>query len=137
MLQVQKLFHSHVNTMSTNGMEAFRAALGLIGVDVRDYPEHGFMHLDYNMIECEKNHPIVIECRGLIMDYDGNIMCKSFDRFFNLGENNVSEFDFANSIAFEKADGSLCRIYFNTKTNKWEIATRGTAFAEGNFTGVI
>ena len=135
MLEVQKLFKSYVNTMSTNGMEQFKSALSEIGVDVRDYPEYGFMHLDYNMIECIKTHPIVIECRGLIMDYDGNILCKSFDRFFNLGENGVDTFDFANSVAFEKADGSLVRVYFNNKTNKWEIATRGTAFAEGNFEG--
>jgi len=133
MLNVQKLYNEcldqskHLDTV----FSVFKDELAKIGVDVRDYPEHGFMHLDYNMIECIKTHPIVIECRGLIMDYDGNIMCKSFDRFFNLGENGVDTFDFANSIAFEKADGSLVRIYFNAKTNKWEIATRGTAFAEG------
>jgi len=128
MLEVQKLFKEQY---AIGGPEAFRNALALIGVDVRDYPEHQFMHLDYNMIECIKTHPVVIECRGLIMDYDGNILCKSFDRFFNLGENGVDTFDFANSVAYEKADGSLVRIYFNAKTNKWEIATRGTAFAEG------
>lgn len=131
MLEVQKLYLSVLQDNKDTAMQVFAAALEKIGVGIRDYPEHKFMHLDYSQFESEKNHPIVIECRGILMDYSGNIVCKSFDRFFNLGENGVNTFAFADSIVYEKADGSLCRVYFNEMTNKWEIATRGTAFAEG------
>lgn len=139
MLEVQKLFNEcefadaglkMLGCLDSQN-ESFKTSLAAIGVDVRDYPEHKFMHLDYNQIECIKNNPIVVECRGLIMTYDGDIVCKSFDRFFNLGENGVDTWDFENSVAFEKADGSLVRVYWNQCTLKWEIATRGTAFAEG------
>lgn len=131
MLAVQKLYHSHVTTMSTNGLARFKEALTAVGVDQRDYPEHEMMLLDYDMIECDKNHPVVLECRGLLMGYDGTIIRKGFNRFFNLGENGVDTFDFANSLTFEKADGSLCFIYWCEPTKQWEIGTRGTAFAEG------
>jgi len=123
--EVQKL-HAECNTQ-----ESFLENLKLIGVDARDYPEHKMWLLDYNMIECEKNHPVVLECRGLVMGYDGSIIRKGFDRFFNLGENGVDTFDFENSVVFEKADGSLMFVYWCPPTNQWEIGTRGTAFAEG------
>lgn len=128
MLEVQKLFQEQ---HSVGGPEAFRNAVKLRGIDIRDYPEHQLLHLDYSQIEVDKFDPIGRECRGLILDYDGNIVCKSFDRFFNLGECGVDTFDFENSIAYEKADGSLVRIYYCKATQQWEIATRGTAFAEG------
>lgn len=132
MFEVQKLYQACAanNHLAVN--ELFLAALKDIGVDARDYPEHKMWVLDYNMIECIKDHPVVLECRGLLMGYDGSIIRKGFNRFFNLGECGVSEFDFANSIAFEKADGSLMFVYFCPATNQWEIGTRGTAFAEGD-----
>ncbi len=102
-----------------------------LGISIRDYPEQQLKLLDYSQIDSPKNHPVVLECRGLILDYNVNVVCKSFNRFFNLGENGVNDFDFKNSICYEKADGSLVRIYWCRNTNRWEIATRGTAFAEG------
>jgi hypothetical protein len=130
MFEVQRLhyYHHYDNNLSH---DPFLAALKEIGVDVKDYPEHRMWLLDYNQIECVKNHPVVNECRGLLMGYYGTIIRKGFGRFYNLGENGVSEFDFENSIAFEKADGSLMFVYFCAPTLRWEIGTRGTAFAEG------
>lgn len=128
MFNVQALYHQQ---MSIGGLEAFRDSLGLLGIDIRDYPEHQFFLLDYNQINAVKNHPVVNECRGLLMAYDGSIIRKGFTRFYNLGENGVDQFDFENSIVFEKADGSLMFVYWCPPTNRWEIGTRGTAFAEG------
>lgn len=129
LLEVQKFYREFIHPELSlvdfvNGLTAF-------GVKARDYPEHKMWLLDYDQIEAVKNNPIVNECRGLIMGYDGKIICKSFNRFYNLGENGVDTFDFENSTAFEKADGSLVRMYWCPSTNRWEIATRGTAFAEG------
>lgn len=116
---------------SDESHQTFLEALAAIGVDARDYPDHKMWLLDYNQIECVKNHPVVNECRGLLMAYDGSIVRKGFGRFYNLGENGDDTFDFENAVVFEKADGSLMFVYFCPATEKWEIGTRGTAFAEG------
>jgi len=108
-----------------------------LGINVKHYEEYNFCHLDYDQIEAIKNHPIVNLCRGILIDYDGNVIRSSFTRFYNLGENGVDQFDFEHSVAFEKADGSLMLVYWCESTNQWEIGSRGTAFAEGNFAGVI
>ena len=129
MLAVQQLFYS---TVKDGNLCDFIAELKLIGVDCRDYPDFKIMVLNYNMFSAIKNHPVVNECRGLILSYDGEVICKPFTRFYNLGENGVDTFDFENSIVFEKVDGSLIKIYFCPATDKWEIGTRGTAFAEGD-----
>jgi len=130
MFEIQKIYKFYHCTDSTIHTP-FIDALQQLGIDVKDYPEHKMWLLDYNQITCIKNHPVVNECRGLLMGYDGTIIRKGFDRFYNLGENGVSEFDFENSVAFEKADGSLMFVYWCPPTNRWEIGTRGTAFAEG------
>lgn len=86
--------------------------------------------LNYNQIESPKTHPLVIECRSLILDTDFNIVSRSFDRFFNYGEalNVVTEIDFTKAECFEKVDGSLIKLY-NHK-GVWHAATKGTAYAE-------
>lgn len=91
--------------------------------------------LNYNQIESPKTDPIVIECRSLILDTDFNVVSRSFDRFFNLGEAlDVSpEIDWNKASCFEKVDGSLIKIY-NHK-GVWYIATRGTAYADSGVNG--
>lgn len=100
-------------------------------IKVKDYPEFGIAVLNYSQIDSPKYHPIVRECRGLIIDYCKlQPVSKTFKRFFNLNENENDEFDFNNYFrAEEKADGSLMSVYFNY--GKWHVATRGSAFAEG------
>jgi len=45
------------------------------------------VNLCYKMTECTKTDPIVMECRGLVVD-TGNfkVTSRPFDRFFNYGE---------------------------------------------------
>lgn len=125
-------FHKFYQELfSQGGPEAVRGGFPLIGVDVRDYPDHQMFLLDYNQIEAKDNHLVSDQCRGLLVSYDGKIIRKGFKRFYNLGQAGHNTFDFEHSIAFEKADGSLCFIYWCAPTNRWEIGTRGTAFAEG------
>lgn len=100
-----------------------------LGIEVREY-ENGFRVLNYSQIDSPKTHPIVLECRGLILDLDLNVICRPFDRFFNFGEAGTENFDFSACNVFSKEDGSLVKVYWNPIDNQWEIATRGTAFAE-------
>lgn len=99
-----------------------------LGIDVKRY-DNGLFVLNYNQIESPKADPIVMECRALILDNNFDIVSRSFDRFFNLGENGTTV-DVPNSVVMEKADGSLINIYWNRIDGKWEIATRKSAFAE-------
>lgn len=81
-----------------------------------------------------KYHPIVKECRGIILStvpgHTYEVLSRGMDRFYNYGEGNDCEtFDWDNCIVFNKLDGSLIKVYHDG--NKWCTSTNGTAFAEG------
>jgi len=99
------------------------------GIMVKKY-EEGLYVLNYDQINSPKSNDIVKECRGLILDHEFNIVSRSLDRFFNLGEqpDTQTHLDWSKAICHEKVDGSLIKIY-NWK-NTWYCSTRGTAFAE-------
>lgn len=47
--------------------------------------------LNYNQIDSPKTHPLVIECRSLILESETlKVVSRGFDRFFNIYENGVS-----------------------------------------------
>lgn len=100
------------------------------GIDYHQYSDR--IILNYGMISSAKNkfNPIVIECRGLILDNSLNVLHRAFDRFFNYSEDPKSnEFDISRAICLEKLDGSLIGFYYDGKN--WNFSTRGMAFAEG------
>jgi hypothetical protein len=115
-------------------------------ITVREYDDR--YALNYNQIESPRFHPIVDECRGLILDKDFNVLCRSFQRFYNLGEgtNNkgfsvrtpsfegevIKEMKIEEARILHKMDGSLINFYYDYINGKWQHATRGTAFAEGD-----
>ena len=115
-----------------HGMEALTEQYG---IKIKAYPEHGLYVLNYDQIESEKAHPIVIECRGLIVDCTGDVVSRSFDRFFNLHEqpDTHSHLDMRKAVCYEKLDGSLIKVY--CYNGVWYCSTRGTAFAESHVNG--
>jgi T4 RnlA family RNA ligase len=104
------------------------------GIKVKEYDE-GLLVLNYDLIESPKSHPIVMECRSLILDKQFNVVSRSFDRFFNLGEQPQTQehIDWSKAVCMEKVDGSLIKVY--NWNGRWYIATRGTAFAESPVNG--
>jgi T4 RnlA family RNA ligase len=105
-------------------------------IKIQDYPDKKMCVLNYDLILSPKADPIVAECRNLILGYREDngktsyrVISRSFDRFFNYGEQ-VVKFDFSNCWEEEKLDGSLISIYYCEQTSQWEIATRGKAFGE-------
>lgn len=103
-----------------------------IDFKVYDKPEHRIVLLDYNQIYSPKKNPIVRECRSLILDLDTfEVISRSFDRFFNYGEDPDGQkvFSYKDAFTFEKADGSLINCY--NLRGKWFIGSRSMAFAEG------
>lgn len=96
----------------------------------RDIDQNGdtLYTFKYNQIESVKTHPVVCECRGIVFDYDLNVVFKGFDRFFNVAEvSDNSGFNFSDFKAYEKADGSLIKLYFHN--GYWQVGTSGTAMA--------
>ena len=60
-----------------------------------------------------KDNAICQECRGLILDeeYNWEVVCRSFYRFFNAGEPEAATLS-GNLRVYEKVDGSICRFYY-------------------------
>src|SRR3990167_1264052 len=81
-------------------------------IKVKEY-EEGLLVLNYDQINKPTTHPIVMECRGLILDKNFNIVSRSFDRFFNLGEATETQehIDISKAYLHDKIDGSLIKIY--------------------------
>lgn len=116
-----------IEYIKQNGLEKLNQEFGVI---TKIYPE-GLIVLNYDQINSPKNE-ITNECRGLILDKEFNVVSRSFDRFFNYGEN-FATFNPTTAVAHEKVDGSLIKIY-NWK-GTWYVSTRGTAFAESGVNG--
>lgn len=116
-----------IEYIKQNGLESLNKDFGII---TKIYDE-GLIVLNYDQINSPKNE-ITNECRGLILDKDFNIVSRSFDRFFNYGEN-FATFNPQTAVAYEKVDGSLIKVY-NWK-GTWYVSTRGTAFAESKVNG--
>ena len=103
----------------------------IYGLTVKEY-DNCYV-VNYSQTDTPKTDERWWDCRGLILSKDfRNILCRPFTRFFNLGELGEDTFDFSSAFVFEKLDGSLCSTWFNPYDNKWEVATRKQAFAEGN-----
>lgn len=102
-----------------------------LGIKVREH-EDGRVILNYDQIKSPKTDPIVRECRGLVLDKnnDWNLVARSFERFFNLGEHleEQNNFVWEDCIATDKADGSLAIVYF--WNGDWHFNTRGS-FGDG------
>lgn len=131
MLEVQKYLENKVKSGLTE-LEAFACLNTELGIKVKHYEKENITLLDYDQIESPKTHPIVIECRSLILYTDDfQLVSMKFPRFFNYGEapEYYKDFDWKNAVVMEKADGSLVGAY--CLNGNWHISTRGMAFAEG------
>lgn len=97
------------------------------GIIVNPHPELPLVILNYNQLESPKTHPLVRDCRGLVLhSLTHDLAARSFSRFFNWGEHQeeMKEFDFSDFHAHTKEDGSLVLIY--NFENRWFAATRNS-----------
>jgi T4 RnlA family RNA ligase len=115
-----KQLHVQEYLRSGKTLDMLKAELGI------EYSEKdNLIVLNYSQIDSPKIHPIVWECRGLILEKDTlSLVNMPFSRFFNWGEaGKVTEsFDFSKAVGLEKLDGSLISV-FNYK-DKWMMSTR-------------
>jgi hypothetical protein len=81
-----------------------------------------------------KTHPIVKECRGLILYEDNWDICSmGFRRFLNYGEDGADELpaDLGGCYVLEKLDGTYVSAYFDRNDRTWHCSTRSMIDAEG------
>src|ERR1700735_1376579 len=71
---------------------------------------------------------ITLQCRGLILDAERNIVSRPFKKFFNLEEYPADEIPDEPFEVFEKLDGSLGILYW--LDDKPYIATRGSFISD-------
>ncbi len=124
-----------ISFIQEHGLDALKEELG---IKIKPYEDFGIVVLNYSQIDSPKTHPVVMECRGLILDSETfQPLCRTFKRFFNFGEAPETYVDFLieNSVAYDKLDGSLIKIWYHPKTDRWYCGTRGTAFAEADVYG--
>ena len=101
-MKVQEYLINKTKSGLTN-VEAFQSLTTDFAIKAKLYEDFGdrMVLLDYNQIDSPKAHPIVIECRSLILCLDTfGLVSKKFDRFFNLGEvpEFYSDFNFEGSF---------------------------------------
>ena len=63
-------------------------------------------------------------CRGLILDQEGNVIAKGFNKFFNMEEHLPEEIPNESFEVFEKLDGSLGILFWYQ--GEWILATKGS-----------
>ena len=79
-------------------------------------------------IEADFSDPIVCEARGIIIDVaDQIVVCRPFDKFFNVQEQYAAVIDWNTARVLEKIDGSLIKLYWYN--GKWIFATSSTCDA--------
>jgi hypothetical protein len=132
---IQKFLETH----SLSDLEA-------VGIDYNLFDNGHIIQLNYNQITAQESDPMARECRALILytypaitetDIVGmtNVVSRSFDRFFNIGQQNTS-IDFSKNITiFEKLDGSLINI-FNYK-GVWKTSTRSVWNGENTINNTV
>lgn len=82
--------------------------------------------------EVELWDDITMACRALVTDLDGNIIARSFSKFFNFEEKPI---DLSRSYRiFEKMDGSLGLLFYYE--NKWIFSSRGSFTSDQTIMGL-
>jgi hypothetical protein len=98
-----------------------------LAIEVNRHDTLPLVILNYSQIDSPKTHPIVRECRGLVLNTENwSLVARAFPRFFNWGEvaDEMPLFNWNNSTALEKVDGSLCLFYHFD--GEWRVNTRGS-----------
>lgn len=103
-----------------------------LAINAYSHPELPLVGFKYSQTESPKTHPIVRNCRGIVLERGTwNVVAKPFCRFFNAGEDqeNFRQFDWSNFTCTAKEDGSLIIVY--RYRNEWHANTSGS-FGLGN-----
>lgn len=87
----------------------------------------GLTLFKYNQLDSDLSRQLVQNCRGIIVDTedDFNVVCFPMDKFFNHGERYAKKIDWQTARVQQKVDGSLIKVWYWDRKNKWVISTNG------------
>ena len=131
MLEVQKYLRDSLKSLEANS-GLYEPENALVCLETT----HGIKYniwedlvvLNYCQIKSEKSS-LSDECRSLVLELGSwNVVSRSFDRFYNVGEAACPDFDITKCIAYEKLDGSIIGI-FHWK-DRWLYRTRSMIMPE-------
>ena len=72
-----------------------------------------------------------MSCRGMVIDAEGNILARPFQKFKNFEEHDPSEIDMSIPfVIYEKMDGSLIIVFYYEPKMEWIVASRGSFISE-------
>ena len=97
------------------------------------HPEYDLWILNYSPKAQSKKFwdEYTKSCRGMVIDADGNIMARPFQKFKNFEEHDPSEIDMSQPFdIFEKMDGSLIIMFYYELRMTWIVASRGSFISE-------
>lgn len=100
-------------------------------INVQKHPSYNYFIYNYSHKAQfdSKWDEDTMQCRGLILDGDGNVIARPFKKFFNLEQH--TELPKYNSFdVFKKLDGSLGILYQSPLLKQSFIATRGSFVSE-------
>lgn len=93
-----------------------------------------FIMFNYKQIESNFNEPIVLECRGLILEKETfKVVCFPFTKFWNCSERRAAKIDWESAKISEKIDGSIIKLWYYD--NRWNVSTMGCI--DANFAGLM
>lgn len=96
-------------------------------VTVRNHDGHPLLIANYSDAVQFRNYwnEVTLNCRGLIFDWDGEILARPWKKFFNLGDSKAPWIGFDDRVEVtDKMDGSLGILYMYD--GKPSISTRGS-----------
>lgn len=67
---------------------------------------------------------VTSKCRGLILDENGNLIAKSYDKFFNFEEIENLKLNYNDVIFYDKLDGQLALLF--NYNGEWIFTSRGS-----------
>jgi len=86
--------------------------------------DNGYILFAYNQVESSFSRDIVQESRGVILrESDMEVVCRPFDKFFNIQEGHADTINWDTARVQEKLDGSIMKLWFND--GLWRISTNG------------
>lgn len=97
------------------------------------HPEYDIWILNYSPKAQAKRFwdEYTTSCRGMVIDSEGNILARPFQKFRNFEEYEPSEIDMTQDFdIFEKMDGSLIILFYYELKMEWIVASRGSFISE-------
>jgi len=97
------------------------------------HPEYNIWILNYSPKAQSKRFwdEYTMACRGMVVDADGNILARPFQKFLNFEEHDPSDIDLSQDFdIFEKMDGSLIILFYYDLYKIWIVASRGSFISE-------